>query len=109
MGKAAITIPIDILQPLRVLSDADNGRLLMAMLEYGEQGMVPDFDGVLAVAWAFIQPKLDSEDESCGNITAQRRYAAFCKKRSALNLPKISFEEWKSLTDEERERLTTAR
>ena len=107
MARPGIMLYFDILEPIKVLPDADKGRLLVAMLEYGQSGTVPVFDGMLALAWGFVQPKIDRDDESYENAKVQRRYAAFCKKRAALNLPKISFDEWLRMDDDERKRAST--
>lgn len=100
-------IYFDIRQPLWVLPDEDKGKLFDAILEYGEFGTLPNFDGMLAMAWGFIQPKLDRDGENYENTVSQRKYAAFCKKLNGLNLPKVSFEEWKEMPDFERERMIT--
>ena len=63
MPRPGIMIYFDMLGPIRVLPDADKGRLLVAMLEYGQTGKVPDFDGMLALAWGFVQPKIDKDEE----------------------------------------------
>ena len=107
MARPGIMLYFDILEPIRVLPDADKGRLLVAMLEYGQQGILPEFDGLLALAWGFIKPKLDRDGETYENSKVQRKYAAFCKRRAAQNLPKIPFEEWLNMTDYERERMVT--
>ena len=44
MGRPGIMLYFDILEPIKVLSDADKGRLLVAMLEYGQSGKNPHFD-----------------------------------------------------------------
>ena len=46
------------------LTDAEKGRLFEAILAYGENGTVPDFQGALAVAWDFIMPRLDRDREA---------------------------------------------
>lgn len=102
MAKPGIMLYFDILDPIRVLPDADKGRLLVAMLEYGQSGKVPRFDGMLALAWGFVQPSLDRDDEAYQNSVSQRKYAAFCKQRAARDLPKIPFEEWMDMSDDER-------
>ena len=107
MGRPGIMLYFDILEPIRVLPDADKGRLLVAMLEYGQSGTVPEFDGMLALAWGFVKPKLDRDDESYEEAKVQRKYAAFCKKRNGLNLPKIPFEEWLAMDNNERLRMAT--
>ena len=107
MGRPGIMLYFDILEPIKVLPDADKGRLLVAMLEYGQFGTVPEFDGMLALAWGFVRPKLDRDEEAYENSKVQRKYAAFCKKRASMNLPKVPFEEWLDMTDYERERMLT--
>lgn len=58
MARPGIMLYFDILEPLKVLPDADKGRLFVAILEYGQFGVVPEFEGMLAMAWGFIKPKL---------------------------------------------------
>lgn len=107
MARPGVMLYFDMLEPIRVLPDADKGRLLVAILEYGKEGIVPQFDGMLALAWGFIQPKLDRDGESYENTKVQRKYAAFCKKRTGLNLPKIPFEEWLEMDEDERLRMVS--
>ena len=107
MARPGIMLYFDILEPIRVLPDADKGRLLVAMLEYGQSGILPEFDGMLALAWGFVKPKLDRDGETYENAKVQRKYAAFCKRRTTLNLPKVPFEEWLNMTDDEKERMLT--
>lgn len=110
MARPGIMLYFDILEPIRVLPDADKGRLLVAMLEYGKSGTVPEFEGDLGLtlAWGFVKPKIDKDEEAYKDSVIQREYAAFCKKRRRLNLSKIPFEEWLSLPEYERERLSTS-
>ena len=107
MARPGIMLYFDILEPIKVLPDADKGRLLVAMLEYGQFGTVPEFDGMLALAWGFVKPKIDKDEESYSESVIQRKYAAFCKKRWRLKLPKIPFEEWLGMPEDERERAVT--
>ena len=94
MGRPGIVLYFDMLGPIRVLSDSEKGRLLVAMLEYGQSGTEPEFEGMLALAWGFVKPKLDRDAGLYEKAKDQRRYAAFCKQRTAKNLPKVSFEQW---------------
>lgn len=105
MARPGIMIYFDMLGPIRVLSDADKGRLFLAMLEYGQDGTVPQFDGMLGMAWAFVKPKIDKDAESYEDSVLQRRYAAFCKKLLRLKLPKIAFDEWLCMPEDEQQRL----
>ena len=47
-----IMIYLDSLAPLRLLSREEQGDVLMAILEYGNDGTRPQFEGMLAMAWA---------------------------------------------------------
>lgn len=107
MARPGIMLYFDILEPIKVLPDADKGRLLVAMLEYGQKGTVPQFEGMLALAWGFVKPNLDRDEVAYENSKIQRSYATFCKRRKSLKLPKIPFEEWLNMTEEDRERMIT--
>lgn len=94
MARPGIMLYFDILEPIRVLSDADKGRLLVAMLEYGKYGTVPQFDGMLALAWGFVQPKIDRDSEEYNRSVLRRQYATACRDRKRKGEPEISFDEW---------------
>lgn len=73
MGKQpGVMLYFDIRPSLNRLSDGDKGRLFEAILDYGQYGALPDFDGVLGVAWDFIQPKLDRDRERYEEISQKR-------------------------------------
>lgn len=94
MPRPGIMIYFDMLGPIRVLPDADKGRLLVAMLEYGQTGKAPAFDGMLALAWEFVRPKIDKDSEEYDRTVLKRQYATFCRDRKKKGEPDISFEEW---------------
>lgn len=58
---------------LRRLSVEEKGLLFDAILDYGESGMQPEFDGVLGVVWDFIEPMIDADAEA---------YSQKCEKAS---------------------------
>ena len=103
MARPGIMLYFDMLGPIRVLPDADKGRLLVAMLEYGQDGVVPEFDGMLSLAWSFVRPLIDKDGERYEDMKLQREYATFCKKRKRIWMPKISFDDWVLMTDKERQ------
>ena len=94
MARPGIMLYFDILEPIKVLPDADKGRLLVAMLEYGQSGVVPEFEGMLALAWGFVKPKIDKDSEEYNRTVLKRQYATFCRDRKKKGEPEISFEEW---------------
>lgn len=102
MARPGIMLYFDILEPIRVLPDADKGRLLVAMLEYGQSGTVPEFEGMLALAWGFVKPKLDRDSEEYNRTILKRQYAAFCRDRKKKGEPEITFDEWLITLDREK-------
>ena len=94
MGRPGIMLYFDILEPIKVLPDADKGRLLVAMLEYGKCGIVPEFDGMLALAWGFVRPKIDKDEQEYNMSVLRRQYATVCRERKKKGEPEITFDEW---------------
>lgn len=105
MARPGIMIYFDMLGPIRVLPDADKGRLLVAMLEYGQSGFVPEFDGMLALAWEFVKPKIDRDSEEYNRTVLKRQYATFCRDRKKKGEPDISFEEWMMTIDNQSDQM----
>lgn len=98
MARPGVMLYFDMLEPIRVLSDEDKGRLLVAILEYGKDGVVPEFSGMLALAWGFVRPKIDRDLEEYERTVLRRQYATFCRERKKKNEPEVSFEEWLMIT-----------
>ena len=94
MARPGIMLYFDILEPIRVLPDADKGRLLVAMLEYGQSGLVPEFTGMLALAWGFVKPKIDKDEEEYNLSVLRRQYATVCRERKRKGESEITFDEW---------------
>lgn len=99
MARPGIMLYFDILEPIKVLPDADKGRLLVAMLEYGQSGILPEFDGMLALAWGFVKPKIDKDSDEYNRTVLKRQYATFCRDRKKKGEPEISFDEWMMTID----------
>ena len=99
MARPGIMLYFDILEPIKVLPDADKGRLLVAMLEYGQSGKVPVFEGMLALAWGFVRPKIDKDEAEYNMSVLRRQYATTCRERKKKGEPDISFEEWLKTID----------
>ena len=94
MARPGIMLYFDILEPIKVLPDADKGRLLVAMLEYGQSRTVPEFDGMLALAWGFVKPKIDKDESEYNLSVLRRQYATVCRERKRKGEPEITFDEW---------------
>ena len=102
MARPGIMVYFDMMGPLSKLPDADKGRLFWAMLEYGKNGIVPEFDGLaLALAWEFVKPKIDKDSEEYNRTILKRQYATFCRDRKKKGEPEISFDEWMMTIDDQ--------
>lgn len=61
-------------KPLEMLDDAQRGKLFLAILDYSEHGLLPDFDdAVIDMAFAFIQNLIDRDSDA---------YKDKCEKRA---------------------------
>lgn len=105
MARPGIMLYFDIRQPLEVLPYEDKGRLFDAILEYGELGTIPEFDGMLAMAWGFIQPKLDRDSKEYERTVLKRQYATFCREIKRKGAPDVPFDEWVVMSDDERQQM----
>lgn len=83
------------------LSIEQKGKLLDAILEYADPdgGGMPDFEGdeLLRMAWNFLTPVLDRDDEKYKDISVSRRYANFCGVLKQKGIPKIIREDWEAM------------
>lgn len=64
MGKQpGVMLYFDIRPCLERLTMDQQGMLFRAILDYGEEGIEPDFDYMLGIAWDFIKPRLERDRE----------------------------------------------
>lgn len=79
-GKPGVVIYFDVVNALKMLDYPEKGRLFEAIMEYGQNGTVPKFDnGMLTMAWAFVQPALDRDSLSYKATSLARQRAAHGK------------------------------
>ena len=90
--RPGIMLYFELRPSLARLSPSEKGRLLDAVLDYGELGVQPGFSGKLGVAWDFIQPRLDQDRERYDQVREQRcraaqiRWDRYRAERAALGL-----------------------
>lgn len=88
--KKSFVLYHDIRVPLELLTDAQRGQLFMAVLDYSEHGVLPDFDGALLMAFAFIRTSLDRDAEAWAEKRAKRaeagRNGGLAKAANASNV-----------------------
>lgn len=71
--EKGVVLYYDYRAQLSLLSDSERGRLLMALLDYGETGQEPELDGAALMAFSFIRSQIDRN---------AAKYAETCRKRS---------------------------
>ena len=54
--------------------------------------------------WPFVRQMIDKDEQRYDDMKIQREYAVFCKKRKRILMPKILFEDWIVMSDDERQR-----
>ena len=60
-GKKSLVLYHDIREPLEQLTMEQRGELFTAILDYSENGVIPDFAGELKMAFAFIRSAIDRD------------------------------------------------
>lgn len=72
-AKKGFVLYYDYRKHLAILNDEERGKLLMALLDYGETHEAPELDGAALMAFSFIANQIDRDAE---------KYAETCRKRS---------------------------
>ena len=65
--KSSFLIYHEYREPLKLLTDEQRGRLLMALIDYSESGVVPELDGISMMAFSFIQSQMDRDSKKYEN------------------------------------------
>ena len=94
VAKPGVMIYFDIRKALDFLTDQQKGKLFQAILEYAERGIAPQFDGVLAMAWAFVQPQIDRDGERYSGKVEKSKYAVYVREAKKKGDDPITFDEW---------------
>lgn len=87
MARPGVMLYFELEGPLKLLSYEEKGRLLDAIMTYGKYGVLPEFDGMLGMAWAFVQPLLDRDGERYAKQVSQKQYAVFSREIKKRGLP----------------------
>lgn len=97
MAKPGIMVYFDdVLPSLQCLTTEDAGRLFIAMLQYGRNGTIPNFeDSVgLNIAWNFIRPKIDRDNASYDETVLKSQYGVYKREAKRRGEAPFDFDEW---------------
>ena len=105
MAKPGVMFYFEIRPCIKRLTLEEKGQLFESILDYGEYGAIPEVDGAVGVAWDFIQQRIDRDTGRYDEKVDQTKYAVAVResKKKGIQLP--PFENWRLLSEEERERL----
>ncbi len=95
--RPGVIFYFDKFEPIRdTLSYEDKGRLMQAMLDYGQYGVMPEFDGVLKMIWGYIQPGIDADGMRFRERVVKSCYASYCskEKRAGREASIKEFDAW---------------
>lgn len=95
MTKPGVMFYFEVRPCLKRLSTQEKGMLFDAILDYGEFGTEPELEGMVGVAWDFLRPKLDRDNDRYERQTEQRRYAVYVREAKGQGGPILSLKEWK--------------
>ena len=73
--KKSFVLYHDIREPLKLLTDAERGKLFLIILDYSEYGIVPELTGAMQMAFAFIKTALDRDNAAWEDKRQKRKEA----------------------------------
>lgn len=74
-AKKSFVLYYDYRQHLSILTDEERGQLLMALLDYGENGTEPTLGGAARMAFSFIASQMDRDAAKYAETVQKRREA----------------------------------
>ena len=94
-AKKGFLLYYDYRKHLALLNDEERGKLLMALLDYGEHGTQPELEGAALMAFSFIQAQMDRDAEKYAETVKASAFSNSSRKASSVRYffqrPAISF------------------
>lgn len=85
----------DIKPALKKMNDEQCGRLLRAVVSYAETGEQPEMDGMEALVFEMLSPKIDRDGERYEEQCDRGRYATYAREKKNAGEEYLTFAEWK--------------
>ena len=95
MGKPGVMFYFEVRPCLRRLTAEEKGVLFDAILDYGEFGAEPELEGMVGVAWDFLRPRLDRDNDRYERQIDQKQYALYVREAKKQNIQPLSMSDWK--------------
>lgn len=97
--RPGVMLFFDVRPALKRLTIEERGRLFEAILDYGELGLLPDFEGGLGIVWDFIQPRIDQDAARYADKVLKNRYSVYTREAKRAGLQPVEFEIWRTDPD----------
>lgn len=97
--RPGVMLFFDIRPALKRLTIEERGQLFEAILDYGELGLLPDFEGGLGIVWDFIQPRIDQDAERYADKVLKNKYSAYVREAKKADIRPADFETWRTDPD----------
>ena len=97
MSKPGIMIYYDTLEAICMMTAEDAHQLMQAILRYSRDGIEPELDGQVAIAWAFVKPKPDRDAQAYADKSVSRQYAVYCrevKRKGGMPMEREAWDQW---------------
>ena len=85
--------------PMLALDDSTLAALFRAAVRYAAEGEVPDFEGVSAILWGMIAPKIDRDGEAFAEKCRKARYSRYRGIEKSHDRAPLEYDEWIDLVD----------
>ena len=89
----------DVRPALKRLTIEERGRLFEAILDYGELGLLPEFEGGLGIVWDFIQPRIDQDAARYADRVLKTKYSVYAREAKKAGIQPVEFEIWRTDPD----------
>lgn len=97
--RPGVMLFFDVRPALKRLTVEERGRLFEAILDYGELGLLPEFEGGLGIVWDFIQPRIDQDAERYADKVLKNKYSAYVREAKKADIQPAEFETWRTDPD----------
>ena len=92
--KPGVMVYFDLRGMLKLLPDAEKGKLFEVILEYGETGCVGELTDTLRIVWPLIQRRLDVDSLQYDKKVVKKKYAAYTRWANEHGETVMSYEIW---------------
>ena len=97
--RPGVMLFFDVRPALKRLTIEERGQLFEAILDYGELGLLPDFEGGLGIVWDFIQPRIDQDAERYADKVLKNKYSTYVREAKKADIQPAEFETWRTDPD----------